>query len=296
MISMGSLSCLDLERLAVETGFRRHQVVRLAGSSETLYDRREIQTDGKRRSLLVPAEPLKSFQGRFYRAFLRDHSYHEAVYCRRGRGAVAAADRHKRHAYLLHLDIADFFPSVSSSRVRAVLSGVGVEEDLATLLTRLLTVRDELPQGAPTSTAVGNLVLYRVDSRIGELCRQKGLTYTRYVDDLAVSGGHRLEGYEKTIRRIVADCGWSLNERGRLYGPDEDHRLLGVIADVHLTVGEEYLSDLRRVLGRARRCEIRLTTDALTQLQGRISWVSAVEPAKGRRLKLLLDAVVPAGG
>lgn len=287
---MGRLADLDTDRLLAETGVTREELDTLAFRAEQSYKPRQVATTSNLRILLVPGRELRGFQRTFHRAFLRNHSYHRAVYCRRGRGALAAADRHKRRPYLLHLDVANFFPSVTVSRVRAVLSGVGVADSLVPMLTRLLTVRGELPQGAPTSTAIGNLVLFRVDCRVAELCRQKGLTYTRYVDDLAISGGSRLGDYEGTIRNAITECGWTLNERGRLYGPEDKHPLLGVVAGIQLTVGEEYLADLRQILAQARKGQIALDAATLAGLRGRVNWVTQVEPTTGRRLQLLLQA------
>jgi hypothetical protein len=77
---------------------------------------------------------------------------------------------------------------------------------------------------------VGNLVLRSLDIRLSALAKQSGLTYTRYVDDIVVSGGEgRLVTDEPLIDQIIEDCGWRCgSEKGKLYPPSHYREVLGV--------------------------------------------------------------------
>lgn len=288
-----ALRGLTLERISSELGVDGHEIRWLTRRAAHLYEARALSKKGSgSRRLLVPAPRLKSFQRAFYKKYLRDHAYHPAAYCVPGRGVLDAVRQHRGRTHVLHLDITDFFPSVDCGKVRDCLRREHVAEEAVPTITRLLTCENQLPQGAPTSVAIGNLVLHRVDARVTGYCRRPGagLTYTRYVDDITISGGSRIEKFEGGIRRIVEDCGWVLNQRSRMVGPDEEHRILGILAGRTLAVGEEYVSDVEVTLDILREAGCGRTL--ARSLQGKIAWIRAVEPSRGRRLEATLQRIL----
>lgn len=288
---MSRLRGLTTEQLCAELNLSHDRLQALAYSAPNRYQERALEDGDKQRILLVPDSTLRRFQRRFYRRFLRGYPFPEPVYCHRGKGALAAARVHRKHPYLLHFDIADFFPSVDVHRVRDALRATGVEPGLVKTLTRLVTVENQLPQGAPTSTAIGNLVLGELDARLASACRASGagFAYTRYVDDIAISGGSRLERFVGSIRGIIRDCGWKLNEKGGLLGPDDEHRLLGVCVYVEVTIDDQYLDDLTSTLKAAAEGSLILTESEWASLRGKVGWVSSVDPVRGGELQVLLD-------
>jgi RNA-directed DNA polymerase len=220
-----------------------------------------IERRGKPRTLRVPCAPLKRVQRAVNTALLAPLDSERASYCRAGRGVLKAVQQHERRPALLHRDIAGFFPAVSARRVVRALLAVGLSRPLAQVISDVCTVDDELPQGAPTSVTLGNLVLQSLDRRLTVLCRQRGLTYTRYVDDLAISGGEqRLTALAPLIDRIIADEGWAVGtQKGGLALPGEYREYLGVSVGGPLRPG-------------------RLTAAAYAQLHedleaGRIDWL-----------------------
>lgn len=268
-------SRITLEELARATGFgvnELHETVTKIGS----HYRRETRLIGsKRRALCIPSEHLKTVQRAILERWLSTIPPHPAAFCCSGRGVLDAARRHVGHRYLLHLDIRDFFPSTRPSRVSQAFARAGFNHEAAAVLTALTTIDGQLPQGAPTSVAVGNLVLERLDRSLWGVCRKFGLTYTRYVDDIAVSGGGQLCRAEAKIRRIVIDCGWALSEKGGLTGPHARHRLLGVLLGSTMNVDPTYLADLRRVLC-GNDSVGQLSAAERRTIEGKIAWVRAV--------------------
>lgn len=296
---MPSLRALTLPGLAAAIGWPTKSIKRLLRRIEERYEPGRVpKKDGGYRDLLKPSPALKRLQRRLYHVVLRNRPVHSSVYCAPRLSALDAAGVHKRHSYLLHLDIKDFFPSVTVDRVRSALEREGVEDSFVPLLARLVTARGSLPQGAPTSPAIANLVLEPLDQRLAGLCSSSGagLAYTRFVDDLAFSGGERLGAFEGEIRKIVWLAGWELNDRGGLLGPDEPHRLLGVIAGCELSLGEDYLAAVRRTLSDLRRGKYQLQPELLRELRGNIEWIESVEPVRGGRLRRILEAIAIANG
>jgi hypothetical protein len=104
-----------------------------------------------------------------------------------GRSIVDNARPHTGMAVVINLDLADFFPSIQAAQVEGVFRGLGWDAAAAGILTRICTHQGRLPQGAPTSPAISNLVCRRLDARLDALARANGGRYTRYADDLTLS-------------------------------------------------------------------------------------------------------------
>ncbi|MHC4949226.1 MAG: reverse transcriptase family protein, partial [Planctomycetota bacterium] len=145
--------------------------------------------DGRgRRRILAPAPELKAVQRRILRRVLALLVAHPAATgFERGQSIVTNARRHAGRAVVVRLDIVDFFPSTTARRVHDFFRRVGWSREAARRLTDLCTRDGGLPQGAPTSPRLANLVNYRLDTRLARLADVCGAVYTRYADDLCFS-------------------------------------------------------------------------------------------------------------
>ena len=291
---MSAFQRVTTRRLAALTGTTEERLRALANHPPAHYQRRtHYGRNGKRRILTIPSPELRRVQRCVLRNLLDSLTPHRAAACVRKRGAVWMMHRHKRHPFLLNLDIQDFFPSVSRSRVAAGLSRLGLRD--AELLSALVTVNDELPQGAPTSVAIGDIALFPLDVRIAGLARAEGLVYSRYVDDLAVSGGSRIrDRFQRVIERFATEEGWKLNKKGGLVGPGERHVVLGAIVNAEPNVSNRYFSDVRSYLRLIERGQAQPTSDELEQLGSRVAWISHVNPPKGQALRAIFARVTSA--
>lgn len=272
----------ELQETVAEIGAHYRRETRLIGSKE--------------RTLFIPSEHLKSVQRTILETFLYPLPAHEAAFCTPGRGVLAAVRRHTGHRYLLHLDIKDFFPSVRPSRVKRAFERTGFDPDVAGLLTHLTTVNNHLPQGAPTSVAVADLVLGRLDRSLWGLCQRFGLTYTRYVDDIAISGGARLRKAEKYVRQIFESCHWRLSDKGGLTDPGHRPHLLGVMLGRTLNVDPTYLADLRTTLEEKAKSGEIVSEAEMRKLAGKIAWVRAVNSGESETLAQLAARLRTAEG
>lgn len=91
--------------------------------------------------------------------------------------------------FVLNLDLQDFFPSITFYRVRGVLLGKPFQcsHEVATVIAHICTLNKTLPQGAPTSPFLSNLVCRTMDRDLADLARRNRATYTRYADDITFS-------------------------------------------------------------------------------------------------------------
>jgi RNA-directed DNA polymerase len=140
------------------------------------------------RTIDAPADTLKAIQRRILHKVLHGLRAHPAATgFERGRSIVTNALAHAHREVVIRLDLVDFFPSIKTERVRHYFRFIGYDDEAADMLAHLCTHNGVLPQGAPTSPRLSNLVNYRLDARLAGLARCRGLTYTRYADDITFS-------------------------------------------------------------------------------------------------------------
>jgi RNA-directed DNA polymerase len=176
---------------------------------------------GGTRTLAAPNPQLKAVQRRLLRRVLRKLAAHPAATgFERGHSILSNAKHHERRVVVVRIDLKDFFPSVRADRVNAYFRGIGWTAAAADLLTRLCTLDGGLPQGAPTSPRLSNLVNWELDARLQALSDALGARYTRYADDLTFSFDkddrktvHQLVG---AVGVIVENCGYRMHMKKKL--------------------------------------------------------------------------------
>jgi len=143
---------------------------------------------GGQRVLLIPDPELKKLQRRILGRLLRRLRAHPAAHgFERGRSIVTNARPHVGRRVVIKLDIVDFFPATTAARIDAYFRRIGWDAAAAALLTRLTTHEGGLPQGAPTSPRLANLVNFAFDARLARRVAHRKGAYTRYADDLTIS-------------------------------------------------------------------------------------------------------------
>jgi RNA-directed DNA polymerase len=104
------------------------------------------------------------------------------------RSVVTNADAHLGCRYLLNLDLEDFFPSINFGRVRGLfIHRYGLDQSVSTVLAQICCFDNQLPQGAPTSPVVANMICARMDNQLLHLAERNECIYTRYADDITFS-------------------------------------------------------------------------------------------------------------
>ncbi|MYD14880.1 MAG: helix-turn-helix domain-containing protein [Gemmatimonadetes bacterium] len=288
--SPGPLRRLSVQKLVAVCRLSEQQFARLLESREKEYHEVSWEKEpGKTRTLHIPSERLKAVQRLILRYMIDRVPPHPCSACVKGRGNHWAYRRHARHPSMLRLDISDFFPSVGEDAVREAFIRLGAREPVADALVRLVTLPERLPQGAPTSVAVADMVLFPLDVRLAGMAEKHGFTYSRYVDDITLSGGNRLARFEQTVRRIVTDLGWELNEKGGLVGSDQRHSLLGGIVNAKPNVASEYYGRVRSYLRLVAKGREQPDEDDFRKLRSKVEWIVSVNPERKAALHALVD-------
>lgn len=216
----------DMPELARRLGL---SVEQLTGVN-VQYRRFEVpKRSGGTRTLEAPADGLKAVQRTILRRLLGRLRAHEVCHgYERGRCIATNAAPHVGAAVTLKLDIRDFFPTTAADRVEAYFRAIGWDRKASALLTRLTTNGKGLPQGAPTSPRLANLVNFPMDARLAGLARKLGATYTRYADDMTFSWPA-----EDRARRILAEAIGSAKAILREYGYTMHHARKLRVARAH---------------------------------------------------------------
>ena len=106
-----------------------------------------------------------------------------------GKSVKSNALQHLGKRWVFNVDLEDFFPSINFGRVRGMFMGkpYRLPQKVATVLAHLCCFQGHIPQGAPTSPAISNMICAQMDSQLQQLARMNRSTYTRYADDMTFS-------------------------------------------------------------------------------------------------------------
>ncbi|EJG1724200.1 trypsin-like peptidase domain-containing protein [Vibrio parahaemolyticus] len=118
-----------------------------------------------------------------------------------GKNIISNAQPHVRKEYVLNIDLEDFFGSINFGRVRKLFqsSPLSLPPSVASVLAHICCYRGALPQGAPTSPIVSNMIAFRLDRQLRELAYKNSCSYTRYADDISFSFTNRKKSLPKAI-------------------------------------------------------------------------------------------------
>ncbi len=286
---------------------------------------------GGSRVLEIPKERLKEVQRRVLRRVLDPVPVHPAAYgTTAGRGVIAAIGQHTAADVVVSLDVERFFPTLTTARVTGWFLHQGVGDEPARLLARLVTNavprsvrttlpplpgpdgpdrtwwRDRelatrhLPQGAPTSPALADRICRALDVRLAALAARHGVRYTRYVDDLTFSGPATT-----AVGNLVAVAGTIVRDEGfrvattktRVERSSGRQRVLGAVVNDHPTLSRRERDALKALVHNCRvhgwRSQLRdEPADGFRErLTGRVAWLAALDPVRGRRLVAELAGV-----
>ena len=207
---------------------------------------------GGYRMIPAPDKDLQAIQSTIYSRILSSVTivHPAAVGFRCGRSVVDNAAPHLGKRYVLKMDIHDFFGSIRSPRVRQTFKKIGYPENVSKVLGALCCLHRHLPQGAPTSPALSNIVGYEMDRKLAALAAEYGLTYTRYADDLTFSGDvFPKEQIIPQVKRIIRDEKFEPNHKKTHFMNQSSRKIItgvSVASGVKLTIPKSKKREIRK--------------------------------------------------
>lgn len=128
----------------------------------------------------------------------------------RKRNTRSNAIAHTGNRFLLSLDIRNFFESINKKSVMGAFISLGFKESIASDLSTICTLEDHLVQGFSTSPIIANIVCKEIDLKLQNICELNEAIYTRYADDISISGDGNLPEL-KEIENVIQPFGFELN-------------------------------------------------------------------------------------
>jgi RNA-directed DNA polymerase len=224
---------------------------------------------GGMRQIHAPVGLVRSLQDRLhgelkqlYRAHPNAHGFID------GRSVASNASDHAGRRWVLNIDLEDFFPTINFGRVRGLLLRPPFELGLpaAAVCAQIVTYRNGLPQGAPTSPVLSNFIAATLDRRLLRLGREHKLVYSRYADDITFStdlpqfppslavreqiegGGFRVAAGE-ALEQAIRTCGFAINaKKVRIQGRGVHQSVTGLCVNTRVNVERRRIRQIRAML------------------------------------------------
>ena len=285
--------------------------------------------DGSERKICAPKKQLKWVQRQILKHILSNVPPHSAAHgFVNGRSTVSNAAPHVGSELIVKFDLKDFFPTMHYFRVMGLFASLGyptgnclftsddASNQIAPVLARLCcytpTPKEwgsaNLPQGAPTSPAISNLVCRRLDARLEGLAEVKGGVYTRYADDLTFSfktADVKLGRFRWWVDQVCQQEGFTVNQaKFRVIRDSQRQVVTGIVVNDALRIPRELRRTYRAILHNCEKngvdAEARGNPRFREYLRGFAAYLNMVQPTVGpallRRVNELLDGAPDAEG
>ncbi len=274
------------------------------------------------RLIEAPKATLKAAQRKILTEILDKVPTHPAAHgFVRGRSIVTNARQHVGQEVVIKLDLRNFYANVTFSRVVAIFRSLGYCREAAIGLARLTTsaapwtlnspnnseavtslyLRRHLPQGAPTSPALANLSAFSLDVRLSGLLKTFGGNYTRYADDLTLSGSKDFRYALRCVMPLTEQIVWSerfrLNTRKRKVLRRSRRQLVtGVVVNQKVNIPRAEFDRLKAILTNCVKFGPSTQNrgeheDFAAHLRGRIAFVRQLNPHRGVKLLGLFERI-----
>ena len=249
------------------------------------------KANGELRELCVPDDFLKAVQNKIAQNLL---AYEEispyATAYRPGGSTLRNALPHIGKPMVMKLDIRKFFDHCIYPVVKEkAFPAERYSEANRVLLTLICIHKDALPQGAPTSPAISNIILRDFDNTVGAWCAERQIAYTRYCDDMTFSGEFDPQIVKTVVKSELRKLGLLLNDKKTVVLRSGQRKsVTGIVVNEKPNVPAAYRRKLRQELyycqkygieSQIQRSGMDISTDAyIRQLLGRINYVLSIDP------------------
>lgn len=245
---------------------------------------------GGLRFLNAPSKTLKDIQKRILKNVLEEKKTSNYTYAYiKGCSIIDNAKPHVDKSKIVKLDIKDFFDNINFNMVYSTCFNETLyPKKLGMLLANLCTYNNSLPQGAPTSGYISNIVLRSFDEKIGLFCKNNDIEYTRYCDDMTFSGDFNTRKLIKKVNELLYEEGFCLNKKKIVVvNKKARQQVTGIVVNNKLSIRKSYKKKIRQEVyyinkfglkSHLIKRKIKLEEkDYLNKLLGKINFVLQVE-------------------
>ena len=275
---------------------------------------------GGYRTISAPMPRLKSLQHWILNNILVKIPTHNAA---NGfvsdRSIMTNAINHIGKKTVVNVDLKNFFPTIHYKRVKGVFTSLGYSEQIATLFALVCTepVRDEmeldgktyhvangerfLPQGAPTSPAITNIICYKLDTRLEGVAKQLQFSYTRYADDLSFSTNETgsedknlIQQLLWRVHKVVKEESFTVHpDKVKVMGQGTRQEVTGIVVNKKPGINRQTLHRFRALIHQINQSGIegkswKGNNHIVSEMVGYANFIMQVKPEHGAKLKTAL--------
>jgi RNA-directed DNA polymerase len=292
----------DSAALAAAVKVPPAELERFAADASRYYGYIEIpKASGGLRIIRPPVKRLRVIQRRLLRLLYA--RFRLAPHMHGGvprKSIFTHARSHVDRVMVATLDVKNFFPSTKHQHIEPVVAAAGITEQAAECFLDLTLLDGSLPQGSPTSCLLANLAFLKVDAGFIRLCKRRGFAYSRYVDDIAISGDAPFQELRGPFERLIYDGGYEAAPGKVLFQPASQQQVVtGLIVNDRLRPTGGFIRELKHTIRTSIKHgpEIIALVEGINvrklrlRLQGRVQHVAQCDAKIGRRLSGMMCGV-----
>jgi hypothetical protein len=309
----------SLESLAAALDIPLISLRDLAKTADNNYHEFELvvtKKDGTEKIRLIkdPKLPLKKIQKRINSRILSKVKFppylHGGIKDKDNpRDYFTNASSHTNSHIIISVDVKNFYPSITRDKVLEIFKNFfKFSQNVAEILTDLVTFEDTLPQGAATSSYLANLIFHDKEYTLVNTFRKKSFTYTRLLDDITVSSSRNLSDTKKTdiikdISRMISGKNLKINDKKTDITSRDDHnRTMKVTGLLVNSFNPRCLkSDKKNIRAAVKNCEIEFLNSSSSpkyhklwnETSGKVAKLQRVGHSQEKALRLRLSTIFP---
>ncbi|MCK9279156.1 MAG: reverse transcriptase family protein [Melioribacteraceae bacterium] len=253
----------------------------------------------KKRTISAPNQDLKRIQGKILKSFLymfgTTTQSHAFVH---GKSIVTNAIPHLSRKYILKMDLKDFFPSITKDMIIGALYPFLMRKHYSyiDIIAELCCLNGVLPQGAPTSPALSNIIGGYIDVCIEYVLEKYNIrAYTRYADDMTFSSNVKINPkFMKCIYVIIKKLGLKVNSsKTKIYSVGMRHKVTGIIVNGETSsIPRKERMKFRALLHNIQTGKIQINNEIKNHIKGKYSFFFMVNPAQAEKFKSTMDEIL----
>lgn len=253
-----------------------------------------LKSNGTKRTIDVPSERLMDIQRWILDNILNKYKLDEHCFgFRKGKSVYDNALLHVNKPCVINMDIKNFFPSINQSDVFYIFYNKGYTKKVSYYLAKLTTKGNVLPQGAPTSPMISNIVASQLDKRLSCLGEKYHAVYSRYADDITFSGERNIKNMIPIVKNIIEDAGFYVNEDKTRYAYSyQRQEVTGLIVNKKVNIPNQYLKELKKEIYFCKTYGVNSHLKYMNitksfykeHLYGKVQWVGMINKELGEKL------------
>lgn len=276
---------LDFQTIGLMLGISPLLIQRILQKPDAHYRNFSLpKKGGGVRQIESPRTFLKVIQQFLADYYLSGLPVHDCVQSfRRDHSIITNASHHCRKAYVANIDIENYFGSVSQADVRTILQKASYSVAASEIVSGLCTKGGKLPQGAPSSPSISNAHLYGFDVEMERQCNARQLSYTRYADDITISGDdlekiREMVGYSE--KHLLEEYKLRLNrDKSRIASRNGQQRVTGVVVNEAPRPPKKLRRNIRAAIHNASKAD-HASAVLVEKLSGYVNYLNSFDTLK----------------